>query len=206
MRKYLFVFLAVFGLSVNSFAAQIGTKFIEDNAITSSKIADGTITGSDLAANAVGGAKIRLENNTTLRGRNAANSADVDMFKLNASDKMEFSFFPFTPSSAPTSNYEVSNKKYVDDSVAAIPAQKTPFREVLTLTGTDITNQYVDSSQNCVIDSAIMSVSGVGVLVGTDVTLSTVSLKLRITFSTPFATGGVSELIAGDKIQLYCLY
>lgn len=31
-----------------------------------------------------------------------------------------FSSFPITPSSAPTSNYEVANKKYVDDSIDAI--------------------------------------------------------------------------------------
>lgn len=31
-----------------------------------------------------------------------------------------FSSFPISPSSAPTSNYQVSNKKYVDDSVSAV--------------------------------------------------------------------------------------
>jgi hypothetical protein len=39
--------------------------------------------------NQVGGAKIRLENNTTLRARNAADSADVDIIKVNASDAPE---------------------------------------------------------------------------------------------------------------------
>jgi hypothetical protein len=34
-----------------------------------------------------------------------------------------FSSFPVTPSSAPTTNYQVANKKYVDDKVAAVPAQ-----------------------------------------------------------------------------------
>ena len=32
-----------------------------------------------------------------------------------------FSSFPVTPSSAPTTNYQVANKKFVDDSIAVIP-------------------------------------------------------------------------------------
>jgi hypothetical protein len=34
-----------------------------------------------------------------------------------------FATFPVTPSSAPTTNYQVANKKYVDDESGAIPAQ-----------------------------------------------------------------------------------
>lgn len=39
-----------------------------------------------LQDNAVGAAKIRMENNSALRARNAADSADVDLIKLSASD------------------------------------------------------------------------------------------------------------------------
>ena len=45
------------------------------------------LTGSALAANAVGGAKFRLENNTALRARNAAGLGDVNLFLLDASDR-----------------------------------------------------------------------------------------------------------------------
>ncbi len=34
-----------------------------------------------------------------------------------------FSIFPVTPSSSPTTSYQVSNKKYVDDSIGQIPNQ-----------------------------------------------------------------------------------
>lgn len=44
------------------------------------------IKGKFLENNAVGAAKMRLENNQNFRARNAANSADVDLFKLSASD------------------------------------------------------------------------------------------------------------------------
>lgn len=49
--------------------SQIRKKFIQDNA--------------------VGAAKLRLENNSALRARNAADSADVDLFKLSAADVFE---------------------------------------------------------------------------------------------------------------------
>lgn len=39
--------------------------------------------------NQVGAAKIQLENNAALRGRNAANSADVNILKINTSDQIE---------------------------------------------------------------------------------------------------------------------
>ena len=43
-----------------------------------------------LQADAVTGAKIRLDNDEYLRGRNAANSANIDIVKVNASDKLVF--------------------------------------------------------------------------------------------------------------------
>lgn len=45
-------------------------------------------TGS-LLADAVTGAKIRLANDEYIRGRNQAGSADINMFKINTSDKIE---------------------------------------------------------------------------------------------------------------------
>ena len=82
---------------------------------------DATIinTGSlTIGADKVGASKIRLENNTYLRARNQANGADVNILKVNASDIIEFASFPITPTAAPDADYEVANKKYVDDQVA----------------------------------------------------------------------------------------
>lgn len=44
------------------------------------------LKGKFLENNAVGASKLRFENNQAARARNAANSADVDLFKLSASD------------------------------------------------------------------------------------------------------------------------
>jgi hypothetical protein len=63
--------------------------------------------------NQVGALKARLENNSYLRGRNAADNADVNMFKVNASDIIEAASLPqFSGSSFAT-------QSYVDSAVSA---------------------------------------------------------------------------------------
>lgn len=66
----------------------------------------------------------RLENNTNLTARNAADAADINLIKANASDLPEIpDGAVMATSAAPTVNAGISNKKYVDDKVAAVPAQ-----------------------------------------------------------------------------------
>ena len=81
--------------------AQIKTKFIEDGAVDETKV--------------------KLSNDSFLKGRNAADNADVDIIKVNASDALELAAKLSDPdSSAPTADAQLANKKYVDDSVSAI--------------------------------------------------------------------------------------
>lgn len=47
------------------------------------------IQGKFIEDGAVTGAKIKLDNNQTLKGRNAADNADVDILKVNTSDQIE---------------------------------------------------------------------------------------------------------------------
>lgn len=61
--------------------SQMKTKFYEDNSVT--------------------GAKIRLGNNEILRARNAANTADLNIIKANASDKPEFLLLPEVSAALP---------------------------------------------------------------------------------------------------------
>lgn len=62
------------------------------------------ITKKWIQSNAVDGSKIRLSNNENLKARNAADSADVDVVKVNASDRIEFASVPQSPADASTSN------------------------------------------------------------------------------------------------------
>lgn len=57
-----------------------------------------------IAGNAVDETKIRLSNNANLKARNAANSADVNIVKVNASDRIEFASVPQTTADASASN------------------------------------------------------------------------------------------------------
>ena len=69
--------------------SQIKTKFIENSAVTTAKIANNAVDATKLAANAVTGTALRLDNDQALKARNAANSADVNALKVNASDLLE---------------------------------------------------------------------------------------------------------------------
>lgn len=73
-----------------------------------------------------------------------------------------FSIFPVTPSSAPTTSFQVSNKKYVDDSIAAIPSGGTTPYFVPTGTTTTI-NEYSQAlwSEDIELeDTGILAVNG----------------------------------------------
>ena len=76
-------------------------------------------------------------------------------------------------------------------------------KETLTLSGTNITNQYVDLAYTVLTNSLHLSIDGVTQYEGDDYSLSTVAGKTRITFLNELATGGVSALVAGDKLRAH---
>lgn len=91
-----------------------------------------------IGANQVDDTILRLRNNQSLRARNAADSADVNILKVNASNVPEFQVqaqSPFTPSAA----NDIANKDYVDTAVAAVssPDYKSSVR--VATTGSNIT-------------------------------------------------------------------
>lgn len=186
---------------------QIVTKLIANLAVTTAKINDLAVTTGKIAADAVNQTKILLANNTYLRGRNAANNADINILRVNAADAIESSVlwtFPtILPQSAvvPVSPDDLVNKAYVDGQIAA-PA--TWGFEQLVLSGTDITNQYVDLAEEVTANSLTVTFSGVVQEQGADYTLSLAGSVTRITFAGDLATGGAAELVAAD--ELGCRY
>lgn len=71
-------------------------------------------------ADGIGAAEILLENDSWLTGRNAGDSADVNIIKVNASDEVEFALLPrLTSTITPSADTDLATKKYVDD-VAAL--------------------------------------------------------------------------------------
>lgn len=72
--------------------------------------------------------KIRLDNDQFLRGRNAANSADISILKVNASNEVELGAvlnaggFELKNLGAPTASSSAATKTYVDTAIAAAGA------------------------------------------------------------------------------------
>lgn len=152
--------------------------------------------------------KVRLRNNQPLRGRNAADSGDINIIKVNSSNVPEFTVQPVVPGS-PSSTNEVANKGYVDSQIGAISIP-TSKKQSFTLTGTDITNQYVDLLNVAKTDSIDFFVVGAGPCYeGLDYTVSYTGGaggKTRITFAGDFATAGATPLAAADVLKIYYTY
>lgn len=99
--------------------AQIKTKFLENSAVSTAKIADSAITTAKIAADAVDGTKAKLANDQYLRARNAADSADVNTLKVNASDKIEFATVPQVTADPVAAN-DLVRKSYADGLTSGI--------------------------------------------------------------------------------------
>lgn len=104
--------------------SQMQGKFVEDSAITAAKI----------ASNAVDQTKILIANDQFIRMRNAANSADVNTMKLNASDRIEFDSMPQS-SATPSAANDLVNKSYADSLVGGAGVSKKAVHFVVTGAG-----------------------------------------------------------------------
>lgn len=189
---------------------QIVSKFITDAAVIASKIATDAVTTGKILADAVTDAKIRLANAGYLRARNAAGSADVNVIRVNASDKVEFPSVPQIASGTPSASADIITKGFADGAYAAIGSTGVTFgKETKTLSGGDITAQYVDLAQPIKASSLVFVVNGVTATEGTDYTISLTGGaggNTRVTFAGDLATGGNAALVAADVISFTYAY
>jgi hypothetical protein len=80
-------------------------------------------------------------------------------------------------------------------------------QETFTLTGTDITNQYVDLAQTVSAGSVhLIPADGPAQVEGVDFTLSDGGGFTRITFAGDLASGGAAALVAGDILYIKYAY
>jgi len=93
------------------------------------------------------------------------------------------------------------------DPVSGATVAKKSRRQAVTLSPTDISNQYVDLPDVAAQDSVRLAVAGAGAqFEGDDFTVNYTggaSSKTRLGFAGGLATAGVSALVAGDKIAVY---
>lgn len=106
----------------------------------------------------------------------------------------------------PTAAQDAATKNYVD---TALP---TANKETFVLSGTDITNQYIDLAQVAKTGSILFMVKGSGYLLeGASYDYSVnytggAGGKTRITFLNDLATGGAAALVATDVVQVNYIY
>lgn len=89
------------------------------------------IAAADIAADLLNDTQLRGRNNQPLRWRNAAGTADVNGPKVNASDKLELpDGSQLATSAAPTTDAQLVNKKYVDDTIPQVTKSATAAKIV----------------------------------------------------------------------------
>lgn len=79
------------------------------------------LTKKFIAVDAVDGSKLKLLNSQMLRGRNVANTADVNILQVNTADKTEFQTVPVMLSSAPIPSAlkDLATVEYVQNIVSS---------------------------------------------------------------------------------------
>lgn len=104
-----------------------------------------------------------------------------------------------------TATLEKDKSLRLDGTTGAIVA-KVPFKEVFTLTATNITNGYVDLQRVAANGSVKLAPAGVGSQIeGVDFTVNYTggaSSKTRVTFAGGLAVGGVSALVANEVVEV----
>lgn len=112
------------------------------------------LLGQFLETDTVNDEKILLQNNAPLRARNAADTADVNLFKLNTSNILELptqTQITFTPS-APD---DVASKDYVDTQVATV-----------SFTAGDALDTDLSFVTNVLVDNVTLKINGSNQLEG----------------------------------------
>lgn len=101
-----------------------------------------------------------------------------------------------------TTATDAVTKGQLDTAIAGVTAVVTGRKEVFTLTGTDITNGYVDCAHLAIANTMMLSSGGVIHQESESYALSTVGGVTRVTFAGDLVDPAASKLIAGDKVYL----
>ena len=156
------------------FSAASKTLTVEDNAIVSqdySSDASPTFAGLNLGTGELtcgsinraadtltleigGTAEVSITSTTVTLGGNLiipdsgtiGSASDTNVMTIDASGNTTFSVFPITPSAAPDADYEVANKKYVDDNAGGVSTW-------IDLTDTDPANYTGDAGKAVVVNA-----------------------------------------------------
>ena len=162
-----------------------------------------TFFGRWIADRTVSALKLLFLNDEWLKARNATNSGDVNILKVNASNTVELGVVPTLPMGASiTLPNHVASKSYVDTHTTGGAADK--FTKYLD--STDISNQFVDLPHFIIMDTEILNAGGLMNSQGIDYLVSTISGYSRIEFLSPLSPTGSSPLSSGDIFDIAYKY
>lgn len=164
------------------------------------------ITGG-ITANAVDETKTRLSNATYLIARNAAGTGDINIIRANGSNVIEFPSVPQVVGT-PSNSTDIATVGYVATQVSAIFVASYA-KESFTLSGTNITNQYIDLSRIAKNSTIDLIFNGLIQQESIDYTVSLtggVGGFTRLSFAGDLAAGGASALIATDVLNIKYIY
>ena len=143
----------------------------------------------------ISGGNIELEtaavSGTGVRGKVQVKARELDLTSVKITNLADG-----------TTSGDAVNKGQLDAAIAGVTAAVTGRKEVFTLSGTDITNGYVDCAHLAIANTMILSSGGVMHHEGESYTLSTVGGVTRVTFAGDLVDPAASKLIAGDKVYL----
>jgi len=109
----------------------------------------------------------------------------------------------------PTAAQDAATKNYVDTSIASVPVSSA-VKQTVTLSSTDITNQYIDLSNVIVANSAILTRLGVVQRQGYDYSVSLTggaggNTRISFTSGGDLSSSGGYPVVAGDILEVQYL-
>jgi hypothetical protein len=172
--------LILLGDSCYSAGNQVPTAGLQNDAVTADKILDGTITAAKLASDLTLGV---VANDTFFQSRNQANSADIDLFKLNTSDLLQID--------AKISQLRLAN----NTSITARDNADSSYKNLMKLnTSDDIEFGEEIGAMNLKHNT---SVTGRNAADNADVSLFKINSSDELEVETPLTAAGVLHLNIG---------